>query len=455
MMMAVPGATWSRKLTELLEYPVVERPVWELLCVGSVIAGVVVCLLGRPDVAVVPLTVIIVVALGMLAHGDRLWTALRPGWAGTALLIVIGTETIGVFASTYRHNSIQFVISLYLLSVMYFLARNTCHRVEYRRFYHMAMSLLGTALAVVFVWNALTRTPDLRSIGLENLARFKNLIPPVAGGAVAETVTILLSLLPFTIVLLWISGDLKLLWAASAVTSVVAILLTLSRGGYIALVAFVVISTAYLCVRAGQRRRRQRVLLTLAGLLLVSTTIISLTPVAEAVLRTFRIVDSASHARSIDGRFRLWERVGEMIRSRPLFGVGASNFALANVAFSDQSDAVPFAAQPFNVVLEVLVERGVIGAIGYLWFVLSFFAVSIQAVRRSPDRVTKDTAAVLAIGFFAVLVRDGTYSSMISNAGVSAVVVFLIAHNSSLLNQSSSSQVATPRACESERSELE
>ena len=69
MMMAVPGATWSRKLTELLEYPVVERPVWELLCVGSVIAGVVVCLLGRPDVAVVPLTVIIVVALGMLAHG--------------------------------------------------------------------------------------------------------------------------------------------------------------------------------------------------------------------------------------------------------------------------------------------------------------------------------------------------------------------------------------------------
>ena len=245
MMMAVPGATWSRKLTELLEYPVVERPVWELLCVGSVIAGVVVCLLGRPDVAVVPLTVIIVVALGMLAHGDRLWTALRPGWAGTALLIVIGTETIGVFASTYRHNSIQFVISLYLLSVMYFLARNTCHRVEYRRFYHMAMSLLGTALAVVFVWNALTRTPDLRSIGLENLARFKNLIPPVAGGAVAETVTILLSLLPFTIVLLWISGDLKLLWAASAVTSVVAILLTLSRGGYIALVAFVVISTAY------------------------------------------------------------------------------------------------------------------------------------------------------------------------------------------------------------------
>ena len=113
-----------------------------------------------------------------------------------------------------------------------------------------------------------------------------------------------------------------------------------------------------------------------------------------------------------------------MIRSRPLFGVGASNFALANVAFSDQSDAVPFAAQPFNVVLEVLVERGVIGAIGYLCFVFSFFAVSIQAVRLSPDRVTKDTAAVFAIGFFAVLVRDGTYSSMISNAGVSAVVVF-------------------------------
>ncbi len=438
MMMAVRETTWSAKLAGLLDHPVAERPVWELLAVGSVIAGIAASLLGRPNVAVVPLTAVVLVVLAMLARGGRLRTALRPGWAGTALLIVIAVETIGVLASTYAHNSIRFLTGLYLLGVVYFLARNTCHRVEYRRFYHMAMSLLGAALAIVFVWNALTKIPDLRSLGLEDLARFKNLIPPVAGGAVAETVTVLLSLLPFTVVLLWIPGDLKLLWAASSVLSVVAILLTLSRGGYIALVAFVVLSAAYLCVGAGRRRGQRRALLALAGLLLASA--------AGAVLRTFRIVDSASHSRSIDGRFRIWGRAAEMVESRPLFGVGASNFALANVAFGAKSDGVPFAAQPFNIVLEVLVERGVIGAIGYLWLVFSFFAVSIQAMRRSPDRVTRDAAALLAIGFFTVLVRDGTYSSMISNAGVSAVVIFLMAHNSSLLHQASPRRSAAPES---------
>ena len=446
MMMAVRETTWSAKLAGLLDHPVAARPVWELLSVGSVMAGIVASLLGRPNVAVVPLTAVVLVALAMLARGGRLRTALRPGWAGTALLIVIAVETIGVLASTYAHNSIRFLTGLYLLGVVYFLARNTCHRVEYRRFYHMAMSLLGAALAIVFVWNALTKIPDLRSLGLEDLARFKNLIPPVAGGAVAETVTVLLSLLPFTVVLLWIPGDLKLLWAASSVLSVVAILLTLSRGGYIALVAFVVLSAAYLCVGAGRRRGRRRALLALAGLLLASAAVISLTPAAGAVLRTFRMVDSASHSRSIDGRFRIWGRAAEMVESRPLFGVGASNFALANVAFGAKSDGVPFAAQPFNIVLEVLVERGVIGAIGYLWLVFSFFAVSIQAMRRSPDRVTRDAAALLAIGFFTVLVRDGTYSSMISNAGVSAVVIFLMAHNSSLLNQASPRRAAAPES---------
>ena len=271
----------------------------------------------------------------------------------------------------------------------------------------------------------------------------------------AETVTVLLSLLPFTVVLLWIPGDLKPLWAVSSVASVVAILLTLSRGGYVALVAFAVLSTACLCIGAGRRRGRRRALLALAGLLLVSATFISLTPAAGAVLRTLRIVDSASHSRSMDARFRIWGRAGEMIESRPLFGVGASNFALANVAFGAKSDGVPFGTQPFNVVLEVLVERGVIGAIGYFWLVFSFFAVSIQAMRRSPDRVTRDTAAVLAIGFFTLLVRDGTYSSMISNAGVSAVVVFLMAHNSSLLSQASPSEVAAPESAEANEEKLE
>jgi O-antigen ligase len=201
------------------------------------------------------------------------------------------------------------------------------------------------------------------------------LAPPVAIYQTANAVAL------FLVPLIAVAGSLlvysrdnrvRLGSAIFLLGSLPAVLLSLSRGGYVALASVALILAL---------THRHRLFLVL-GLVVAGLAVTRIPPIGSRIGHVVRVSDPYN---SLVGRFPLWRTTLHMLRDHPIFGAGLSGFAQTLEPYWNGTvhDRLIY---PHNILLNFWTETGILGVIAFGWILVQAFRTSWRGWRRGdPD----------------------------------------------------------------------
>ncbi|HWR98262.1 MAG TPA: O-antigen ligase family protein, partial [Candidatus Methanoperedens sp.] len=150
----------------------------------------------------------------------------------------------------------------------------------------------------------------------------------------------------------------------------VVVVFTFTRGIWLSLLAALVILS---CVFA----RRASLIIAAAGALALAAVLL-----LPSSLRT-RALSTADLSSNVE-RLLLWETAWNMIRDRPILGVGVGNYASAQDAYIREEVPLTMTrTHVHNIWLQAAVERGVLGMLALLWLLAAVVAAATRALRRA------------------------------------------------------------------------
>lgn len=210
-----------------------------------------------------------------------------------------------------------------------------------------------------------------------------------------------------------VSNDKRLLYAFAATLMGIALVMTSSRGGIIALLAEIF----FLVIVSGVKRRsdagtdaaaqstRLRAAMVRAGLAL-GLVIVLFTGVlffgGEDGLSRF--VGTVNAEDPTTGRAHFWATTLNIIRDHPLLGVGLGAYGVAYTRY-DTRNGLFRIEQAHNDYLETLSNAGVVGALLGLFFIVWLFRSGF-ARRETEDNFRRGVTTGALAGCFAVLVHS-------------------------------------------------
>ncbi len=284
--------------------------------------------------------------------------------------------------------------------------------------------LMGTSLAIVSILHFLALTYGLTHISYDGRITATIGQPNVLGG-------ILVGLIP----LAWYKlvrnfdrvgknengGDKSMFWvfvgALQLLLITTAMLLTFSRGAYIALMLVVSIEIFYIL------KKRQYKIIYVSLITIMITGIVLFPPIDSSkipgpylVKRFFSFKDQSKIQ---DSRIEIWQNTLPIVVKRPVFGFGNSTFQQDYEKYLDISKAPHTKFQEVesshNIILDILVEWGIIGFVFFLGGVILlllnstnryFKYIIIAILARSLFNVTATTIFVVLFFGVALLLKE-------------------------------------------------
>jgi putative inorganic carbon (HCO3(-)) transporter len=174
----------------------------------------------------------------------------------------------------------------------------------------------------------------------------------------------------------------KFLALTMFVVNTACLVLTFSRGGWIGLLVAIVALLVLLLYQVSiqlppfWRTWSLPILLGSTSLLLVAA-VLFVEPVRDRVLSIFAGRGDSSN----NFRINVWAAVIEMIRDRPIFGIGPGNTVFNQIYPLYQRPRFN-ALSAYSFVLEVAVETGLIGLACFIWLLIVTFNAGIGQLRR-------------------------------------------------------------------------
>jgi O-antigen ligase len=243
----------------------------------------------------------------------------------------------------------------------------------------MAMIATLTTVAKIrsFLWTIVLGSTYVAAMTIANFARGASVVEgdrlTGAGGGVFgnpnDLALNMLAFLPFTLVLALHSARALSRWFAglAALLMLTCTVLTKSRGGFLGLIAVVLV----LFLLGGRIKRGFRVVIVAACLLTLP-----LLPASFWSRMGSLTGATEDETGSWDARQRLLQDGWQAFCERPLMGVGAGQFQAYNM---------PWRREPWrethNVWLQVAAEMGVVGVVAFAFLVLRGFSAAFVASR--------------------------------------------------------------------------
>ncbi|MBF2035802.1 MAG: putative bicarbonate transporter, IctB family [Leptolyngbyaceae cyanobacterium T60_A2020_046] len=190
----------------------------------------------------------------------------------------------------------------------------------------------------------------------------------------------------------------KLLAGVALLVNTACLILTFSRGGWLGFVAggfvLLVLLVQYWSLRFPPRWRRWVLPILIGGVAaFLVMAVVAVEPLRDRVSSIFAGRSDSSN----NFRLNVWASVVDMIRDRPILGIGPGNDAFNQV--------YPFYQRPrftalsaYSVFLEIAVEAGIIGFTTFLWLIV----VTVSQGWRQLQRL-RDTQAVQGYWLMAAL----------------------------------------------------
>jgi putative inorganic carbon (hco3(-)) transporter len=176
----------------------------------------------------------------------------------------------------------------------------------------------------------------------------------------------------------------KFLAAIMAVVNTLCLVFTFSRGGWIALVVMLVAIALLLGYWLHLYRRAWVLPAVIGGMVgFIALSAIFVPAVRSRVLSIFSGRDDSSN----NFRLNVWLAAIQMIKARPILGIGPGNDAF-NLVYPLYSKTRFTALGSYSVPLEILVETGIIGFTCFNWLILVTFnqaAERLNQLRQAKD----------------------------------------------------------------------
>lgn len=200
-------------------------------------------------------------------------------------------------------------------------------------------------------------------------------------------------------------------WAQKAIFALplgiilVAIILTLSRGGWVTFMAGVMfwLWQQWRYRRPGLARAPliAAIVLAVSLIFIVRMDLSSL----QQRLATFEEMYQQPEELSEEGRLTVWKSTIKMVIAHPLFGTGWGTYRWAFPAHR-QDDLMFGVRFAHNDYLQIAAEAGIPALILYLLFIASVFREAFRVIRRRPDDPHSRAAMAVVAGMFAVMLHE-------------------------------------------------
>jgi O-antigen ligase len=355
---------------------------------------------------------------------------LRPlDWA---VLLVLVYEVPSLLLSRYPANGLRAATTVCVAGLLYFLVRLVVRTSRQAVLMAALVGAGGVALAGFALMQFNEQVHLLKANSLTEIVAFRaKLIAPPAPWVLGEWFTLVLLTLPLASavpVFLWL--DRRRVLAASVAVMPIGIaaglLLSCSRAVFWGLIVFTVVAVA---TAAAYRTIRTKVaLIAIAGTLGALGLVLATENVFCPGVAGAYAGQQTSQARSTEGRLAIWKRSADIFKLSPVWGVGAGNAPLFLTSSADQEETTGFASRTFSLPIQVLTEKGVIGAALYL-AVLVLAGWEAHRRLRNPkvSPQVKALTCCLVAGVVAVLFRELTYSSLLEHAATAMLFTMCLA----------------------------
>ena len=214
--------------------------------------------------------------------------------------------------------------------------------------------------------------------------------------------------------------DKRLLYITAIALMGVALVMSGSRGGFVALLAEVIL---LVMLTTGASSRRSLILKAgFAGVLIAAIVVGSLFIGGESSLT--RIAETASSKDVTTDRGHIWSVTMDVIKHSMPFGVGFGALGVAYTPYDDRS-GLERVEQAHNDYLQAVADAGIIGAIVGLFFLFLLFRLGLEAAKT--DNVYRRGVAVGSLaGCFAILVHS-IFDFVLHTTAISILFITLMA----------------------------
>jgi O-antigen ligase len=205
--------------------------------------------------------------------------------------------------------------------------------------------------------------------------------------------------------------------AAGVVIQVLVLMLTLTRGAYLALWA----GTAVLLLLC----RNARALLGAAVIVAVSVLFLTLKPADLDRPLTVPSIVKSPPDRNVGTRLVLWDISWELFREHPVFGVGMGDFSIEAERIIRERK-IKTKVDSHNIYLQILATRGLFG---FLFFSLFWWVVGRELFRlrgRRPDGSLDRQLANGALAVTAAVLTGALTENNIDDAEVYIAFLFVL-----------------------------
>ncbi len=199
--------------------------------------------------------------------------------------------------------------------------------------------------------------------------------------------------------LLGYKGGNRLLMVYIAFMVLTALILSLSRGGWLG--AAVSLGFMATCLLFDQYFKRKTLIISLmAGVLAISFIVLSTTPVLHRLLT----VTKGEFNTSFHTRLMIWAGVWEMIKEYPFLGTGPGTFAFVYMKYEPPALDVKY-TMAHNDYLHFIAEAGLSLSIVMAWIIIALYRNGFKKLK-NPSRLVRGTTLGALSGITAILVHS-------------------------------------------------
>jgi len=191
----------------------------------------------------------------------------------------------------------------------------------------------------------------------------------------------------------------RIIFGLCAALGIVAILLTRSAGGFLALASAVLMFVILKAVISDRVARRRILLVAGAAIVLFSV-------LGFGIYKT-RTGGALGVEKSLAERMSYWKGAAELAAGRPVTGYGSGSFSVKYLGYLPEGGTESRYAH--NVVLQTLAETGVVGLLALAWLFASFFRRVARGLLGSEDPLLYTAIAACGTAFLVHNMTDFTF----------------------------------------------
>jgi O-antigen ligase len=357
------------------------------------------------------------VGVGLLAWLAKIVLSGRVKWNHTPLdlpiLAYVLTQAISVAFSPYRAQSFRALGEEWLLLVFFLIVNNVQGEEKVKKLFGILVSV-STLVALYAIWQHYTgldlyrgRTLEPRGSVFLSLGLFDHHL--TFGGYY---------MLVFLLSWVFLLGGRRWGWArmidfASPIMIGLALVFSYARSAWLGAVSGV--------LTLGLLRGRKFAILLLVGLVLLCLLVYVIEPTSWDRIKEVSI----SKDKPESTRIRLWLTSVNMIKDKPIWGIGLGNFS----RLFDRYKVEGFydtTCHPHNDFLNVAVNSGILGLLAYLWIWVAFFRSTLRSARRGEKRTFVRAAQIAGMAAITGFLVASLFQCYYTDAEVNMLLMFVL-----------------------------